>query len=303
MTPDPWTLYWQTDRLDSVDAIRSAGDADAIRAYWAELALSMIPGASVLDLATGNGTVPSALLSANAELQVTGVDQADIDPMRFLSSPGELAAADFQSNTDICSLPFDDSVFDAVTSQFGIEYAPANAAFGEAVRVLATGGELRLLMHHAASGIVEPAAIRQREMEALLADEGVLQILRALVKGQATEADLEAAGQAFVASEVTPTPGIGGQIFQGVNGVIEFLQNHDRRAGAELCETMLLRLTADSARLRQLQNAALTQQDFEETVTRLEAAGVSTAEAAALHANVNGDDAFVFGWRYSGNKT
>ena len=203
---------------------------------------------------------------------------------------------------DICSLPFDDGAFDVVTSQYGIEYAPADNAFAEAVRVLAGGGELGLLMHHEDSEIVVPASIRRREMEALLADDGVLQKLRAVVNGQGTEAELEAAGQTFIESGVTPTQGISGQIFQGINSVIENLRKGERRAGAELCETMLLRLTADNERLRLLQEAALSQRDFDDIVERLEAAGVKASKACSLCANSGSDDEFIIGWQYRGKK-
>ena len=299
---DPWTLYWQSDRLDSADAIESADDASALGAFWTELAAGLNVGATLLDLATGNGTVPLAVLTANADLQVTGVDKADIDPLRFLSAPGALESVDFRGGIDICSLPFDDGTFDAVTSQFGIEYAPLDSALAEAVRVLAGGGELRLLMHHSDSEIVAPASIRRREMEALLVEDGVLQKLKAFVSGELSEEELEAAGQAYIASDQIRSKGISGQIFLGVETVIAMLRRGERRSGVELCATMLLRLGADNERLRMLQEAALGKSDFEDIVARLETAGVKAITADALHVNAGSDDEFIIGWQYCGRK-
>lgn len=299
---DPWSLYWQADRLDSADAVQSTTDYAPIKAWWRELALRLENKAGVLDLATGNGTVPASLLDANAELNITAVDRADIDPLRYLADPGALTSVGFQGQIDICSLPFDDESFDAVTSQFGIEYAPHKPAVVEAARVLKQGGQLQFLLHCDDSEIVQPARRRRAEMNALLTDGSVLPCLRSFVAGERDAAELEAVGKARLESEGDHTQGITGQIYTGVNQVVGFMQQGDRRAAAELCETMVLRLTADRDRLLALEAAAMDEAGFEAFVGRIEAAGVSVDVASALCANDGADDEFKIGWKCRGSK-
>lgn len=299
---EPWSLYWQADRLDSAEANQSADDAAAIHAYWHDLAAATHPGGTVIDLATGNGTVPAALLRVNPDLVVTGVDMANIDPVRFLSAPGTLASVDFHGGTDICSLPFDDGSFDVATSQFGIEYAPLQQAIPEAVRVIVKGGVVQLLMHRASSEIVAPAATRRLEMDALLADDGVLQRLAMFVGVETPADDLEAAGAAHLASNVVRTAGITGQIFEGINQVISLVTAGNRQGARELCATMQMRLAADRDRLQSLEDCALDRPGFDAVIKLLEDNGVSTEDAGELHAGAGSDDDFIIGWQYRGRK-
>ena len=299
---DPWTLYWQSDRLDSAEAVRSADDAAAIHAFWRSLAVATHAGGTVVDLATGNGTVPAALLGENPDLVITGVDMADIDPVRFLSTPGALASVDFRGGIDICSLPFDDGSFNAATSQFGIEYTPLEQTIPEAVRVIVRGGIVQLLMHRESSEIVAPAATRRFEMDALLADDGVLQKLAVYVADDTPADDLEAAGEAHLASDVARTPGISGQIFEGINQVINLVTTSNRQGARELCATMQMRLAADRDRLQFLEDCALDKPGFDEVIKLLEANGLGTEAAGELHAGAGTEDDFVIGWQYRGRK-
>jgi ubiquinone/menaquinone biosynthesis C-methylase UbiE len=299
---EPWSLYWQADRLDSAEANHSADDAAAMHMFWRNLAAATPAGGTVIDLATGNGTVPAALLGENPELVITGVDMADIDPVRFLSAPGALASVDFHGGTDIRSLPFDDGSFDVATSQFGIEYTPLQQTIPEAVRVVAKGGVMQLLMHRASSEIVAPAATRRFEMDALLADDGVLQKLAVFVADDTPADDLEAAGEAHLASDVIRTAGITGQIFEGINQAIHLVTTGNRQGARELCATMQMRLAADRDRLQFLEDCALDKPGFDAVVTLLEANGVSTEAAGELRAGAGTEDDFIIGWQYCGRK-
>lgn len=299
---EPWTLYWQADRLDSAEAMHSADDAATIHAFWRSLAAATHAGGTVLDLATGNGTVPAALLNENPDLVITGVDKADIDPARFLSEPGALASVDFRGSVDICSLPFDDDGFDVVTSQFGIEYTPLQQTIPEAVRVIVAGGVVQLLMHRASSEIVAPAATRRFEMDALLADDGVLQKLAVFVADDTPADDLEATGEAHLASDVARTSGITGQIFEGINQAIHLVTTSNRQGARELCATMQMRLAADRDRLQFLEDCALDKPGFDAIIKQLEANGLDTEVAGELHAGAGTADDFVIGWQYRGRK-
>ena len=300
---DPWSLYWQSDCLDSCVVTKSKEDSLAIAAFWEQLAMQLENGAQVLDLATGNGTVPAALLNANDSLKVTGVDRASIDPLRYLSKPGVLDKVQFRADIDICDLPFDDALFDAVTSQFGLEYAPLDQGIPELMRVAGRGSRIQLVMHHADSEIVGPARLKRDEMETLLADGGVVPTLRAFLDGEQSNEALEAAGQAHLSSAVRRTTPVSGQIFEGVKRVITSVNRGDMPAANELCDGMTMRLTADRDRLRQLDNAALDAERFQAAVKMLEDSGARTGVATTLCSNDTGDDDHLIGWQYCGVKS
>lgn len=164
-----WSQYWQYDRIASCfdDAGRSnyAGEiADGWRAFFADLPA----GACILDLCTGNGA--AALLAAEDKraARIVAVDQADIDPPAFVSRHAELyARIQFAGGTDVEALPFGDGGFDAVVSQYGIEYSDLSRSLPEAVRMVAPGGRLRFVLH-AADGVVA------RDAKAVIGDADLL---------------------------------------------------------------------------------------------------------------------------------
>jgi SAM-dependent methyltransferase len=108
----------------------------------------------VLDIATGNGAIAILAVEAGEQLQVTGTDLARVEPAAFVSrGRDKLERVRFLANTPAEDLPLEDGSFDAVTSQYGIEYSDMERSVPEAVRVLAPDGRLRFACH-AAEGSV-----------------------------------------------------------------------------------------------------------------------------------------------------
>jgi len=301
-TSDPWSIYWQADNPDSCVTSWSSRDTETISQLWQDFAAGLDAGARVLDLATGNGSVPLALLQGNDSLRITAVDKADIDPQQFLSSPGPLMAVDFVGETDLCSLPYDAGSFDAVTSQFGIEYAPLTEAIDAAASVLKSGGRVIFFMHNADSDVVKPARVKLREMTNLLQPKGLVPCLVTFVGGDTDAGELEAAGQRHLESDSGRSSQITGQIFEGVNRVIQRWQDNDKKGAAELAVVMAMRLQADHDRLSQLNDAALTEEQMQSFREQVERAGiiVNVLQPLLIHQGTN-DEALI-GWELRGEK-
>jgi SAM-dependent methyltransferase len=107
-------------------------------------ALKSVPAPLVLDVGTGTGRLPGALLEQPSfRGQVIGVDASQ----RMLrGAAARLDGQDHRSTLiwrDARHLPFSDGVFDAVTCLEMLEFTPSpRAQLAEAVRVLRPGGVL-----------------------------------------------------------------------------------------------------------------------------------------------------------------
>jgi SAM-dependent methyltransferase len=150
-----WDRFWKYDRLASFGTGPAlANYGPAIAAGWRTFFQSLPTGAKVLDIATGNGALAVIAVQANKSFSVTGVDLADVKPAAFVSqAKRELKRIRFLARTPAEELPLPDTGFDAVVSQYGIEYSNMSRSVPEAVRVLAPAGRLRFACH-AAEGTV-----------------------------------------------------------------------------------------------------------------------------------------------------
>jgi len=150
-----WDRFWSYDRLSSFGTGTGAGNyGEHIAAGWRNFFANLPSGARVLDLCTGNGAIAVMAVEAGDQLQVTGADLAAVRPAAFVSeSKGALGKIRFLAGTPAEQLPLEDGSFDAIVSQYGIEYSNMERSVAEAVRVLAPGGKLRFATH-AAEGSV-----------------------------------------------------------------------------------------------------------------------------------------------------
>ncbi len=105
--------------------------------------LSVRPGERVLDVATGTGEV--ALRAARLGARVSGLDLAPalLEQAGAKAERESLAVEWIEGNAE--ALPYDDGSFDAVSSCFGVIFAPdAERAARELGRVCRSGGRLGL---------------------------------------------------------------------------------------------------------------------------------------------------------------
>ena len=98
-------------------------------------------GAALLDVACGTGVV--AITAARLGARVTALDLTP-ELLAVARENGRVAGTDVEWHEgEVEELPFPDSTFDVVTSQFGHMFAPrAAVAAGEMLRVLKPGGTI-----------------------------------------------------------------------------------------------------------------------------------------------------------------
>ncbi len=168
---DPaWDSFWRYDRLSSFHAAPGAPNygppvADGWRAFFADLP----DGARILDLATGNGAIAVLAVEAGRNFAVTGADLAAVEPTAFVTrNRAELEKIHFLAGTPAEALPLPGASFDAIVSQYGVEYSDLDRSLPEAVRLLAPAGRLRFACHATEGSIARDTATSIADADFLL---------------------------------------------------------------------------------------------------------------------------------------
>ena len=154
-----WDRYWADGRLAACSGDQGQHYFPIIQTLWREFFSALFNQAAVLDLATGNGAVLDLARQRAEQLdiavQLHGVDQARIGPGSLLARSKDSGInIEMHGESRIEQLPFTESSFDFVSSQFGIEYSNLDLTVPEVARVIKPGGLLMLIVHRSDSGIL-----------------------------------------------------------------------------------------------------------------------------------------------------
>ncbi len=180
-----WDTYWDTARQQSFDLEGKPNALTALGQYWSSVAQSLPPqNASVLDLGCGHCAASLALLASGAKAAITAVDEANIDPSRYLPEKAEwFSRMTIRPRVQMEELPFEDASFDAVISQFGIEFGPLPKTATEIARVLKPGGFLAALVLPYNSEAVQEARRALKQCRYLLAESKLFESAVTMVSG------------------------------------------------------------------------------------------------------------------------
>jgi SAM-dependent methyltransferase len=185
MNTPQWDRFWRYDRLSSFGTgVAGANYAGETAATWRSFFADLPDGARIVDLCTGNGAIAVLAVELAREVgksfTVCGVDAADIRPLNFVTTrPGVIDAIEFRGRVPVEHLPFGDGSFDAVVSQFGIEYSDMDLSLAEAMRVTSDTGRLRLAMHAAEGAVVRDTRQSIADADYLLDQEGLIDLAAA----------------------------------------------------------------------------------------------------------------------------
>ncbi len=168
-----WTYDWVARHYDAIKQF-APGDEDWFVAapLWRRLAGVERP--LLLDVATGTGRVPQALV--RNRFAVAGGQIVGLDLSWEMLKQARAKLRDYSDRVslvwqDAGRLPFDDGAFDAVTCLEAVEFLPSpREALAEMVRVLAPGGLLMVTNRVGRAALLLPGRTFSRA--AFPADDG-----------------------------------------------------------------------------------------------------------------------------------
>lgn len=296
-----WSRHWSTGAAHSCAGSFGATYGGAIAQAWSAVLGHTPPGTRVLDIATGSGALPRLLLQLQPALDVSidAVDLANVAPEWARRLPPQRATrVRFHAGITAESLPFPDACFGLVVSQYGLEYADLDRAVPEMLRVLAPGGRVALVLHHAASRPVTLAAVEMAHIDGLRADDGLLTAARAMLAPMARAATAEGraslaqdadadvirarfnAAQSALSARARAAPDGADVLGEVQDGVAQLLgvAMQQGQAAAQAAWSALDQGLADARwRLQELRDCALDDEAAQALCTALQAQGLQTS--------------------------
>ncbi|RXE96469.1 class I SAM-dependent methyltransferase [Pseudoalteromonas phenolica] len=145
-----WSEYWSQGYITSFGEAFKMNYQGEIKFLWQGFSRTLDKHSKVLDVGTGNGAVIE-LIQAVSEHECVGIDLAKINNEVTKQINGH-----FISHVSAEKMPFKNEEFDAVISQFALEYSDVDLSLSETHRILKPEGKLHLVCHHKSSIIVKP---------------------------------------------------------------------------------------------------------------------------------------------------
>lgn len=277
-TDKGWSDYWQRDGAGGEVFVNARGEGNpALRAYWLAVFEALPAAAKVVDLASGAGSI-YAHLGNDHGLQLHAADIAE-EALATLEEriPGV--------RTFVCGaddLPFDDGSFDLVVSQFGVEYAGADA-FAEAARIVAPGGRLAALVH-VKGGYIDAGNQEQLDEAIVTRDCGFIEHATELTHAvySNSKARLATAEQAMmpaieavVGAMKRRKQGIHSYLYFGFRKLYENRKAYDKTDITGWLEGMNKELEINIDRLSRMTQAAMSEKDVDSIREHLQNAGLA----------------------------
>jgi SAM-dependent methyltransferase len=315
-----WSVFWQSDQLQSCLPDNSAAGKESLQGTWRSFFEALPAAAQVLDLGTGNGGLATQAVAVSKSratpFLIHGIDLADIEPERFVSSAEDLLTeVKFHPRTSMEELPFKDAAFDAVVSQYAIEYSNTDMSSAEVLRVLKAGGVFRFLVHADDGVLKDRCRLQTRQAEQILSSDLFAAsdtLLHRLVEAETsrTDAAIAAAEQAIAATKVIfddlelrfssdDDRSLVDKLFAAIRTLPGMRRSHTIESLLAMNESARELLLAQSKRLKAMQNAALDGAAAAAIVQSLQTLGATDVQ---LEPATTGIDADCVGHWLSGRK-
>lgn len=310
MSVEHWENYFRGGQLATCPTGPDGGYDLELAEAWRGFLEPLVPGAVIVDVATGNGAVLAIAADLSRQLgrnwALHGCDLARIDPVRDVrDGPDRFAGVQFHPGVATESLPFADGSVDAVCGQYALEYSDHAAALREVARVLKPGGRAQFVLHHAESKLMVNARASLAECEQVLVAWSVFPRLRQVLSMGAEDAvqrqvaleDLQRLVRQLKEAVVAPDAPGGGLIIRATLDAVQQLLEMRSRWPASAVVPEVARaekeVTASQLRLLDLLERASDEARLQATIDSALPCGLScVARGTQFHAETN-----LVGWR------
>jgi len=294
---NPWSTYWASGALHSCAGSYDQNYSGALGQLWIGFFQSLPTDARILDLACGNGPLAQLMLSStpDSKQHCTCIDQADLDPQWIAALPeAQRTRIQFRPRTSMEQLSAADGPFDAVISQYGIEYGNWMLITEHLPSFLKPKGRIQFVCHAATSAIVSAGEAEGEHLDWALKPLGLVETakamlpLMALAKTDAGRTTLATSNSAHeirsrydqLLSEANnrvlrlPVGDVLGEIDQHCTNAFKIALNEDLNGAQHQLEALHNQLIASRARLAQLSAAALSEERIKEIAAAFHARGI-----------------------------
>ncbi|WP_137221624.1 class I SAM-dependent methyltransferase [Shewanella sp. MEBiC00475] len=177
-----WSEYWQQGHTTSFGEALPGNYQGVLKNVWQPIFNNLVENFMVIDVGTGNGSLPlllcEELSTSGVTGQVIGVDLAEVNLVNINSQNSNNIDISLMSNTRSEQLPFEANSVDLYISQFGFEYSSVEKSLNEASRVLKDDGQFVIVFHHNRSMILN----RNRRILALIEKKEVNLLINCLAR-------------------------------------------------------------------------------------------------------------------------
>jgi len=297
-----WHSYWDEASSGGEVFVGQNGQAHPdIAKWWSENFTNLPAGCKIVDLASGAGSVFKHVpVHDEAQLFAADVSSEALTLLqkRFPSASTQQCSAD--------RTPYRDQAFDWVVSQFGVEYA-GDGAFIEAVRILARGGQLRILCH-IRDGYIDARNQAHLKQAQVITSSDFIPYARGLFEsiniGKQKQIDIsaakfQAAEQQLAGACKTLPEGIHLHLYQGFRQMFENRQQYAVTDVTAWLDAMQADVDRNIHRLTHMCAAASSASEIAALTDRMRAAGCAEISYETLQ--IAGHDAPI-AWAVSASK-
>lgn len=292
-----WDRYWHGMKDSGGFGIGGASHP-RLDEFWREFFLSLRTESKpkkIIDIGSGDGAVLATAID------VLGVETSDVTCLDISQHAVEMLLGRFPAIDGVVAnalrIPLASESFNIVTSQFGVEYAGV-AAFDEAIRLVAPGGQLALLVHHRTSALYKECSASLDAVERLKASEF---IARSIVMFEAGFATLQGADRGpydAAAQNLLPAfrelervmqhygAHVAGdtllRLYEDVDNIHQHMERYDPAEILLWLARLDSELDAYTGIMGSMRDAALSEQQFLAVCDAVEDAGMSLQQALPL---------------------
>lgn len=296
-----WDSYWQGTY--NASAHKDGGPQDvALELFWSELLSELISTTQqnicLLDVACGNGAVTGIALKVANQKKIKLISHCTDYSLSAVQSVQKKYPSVRGVSSDAKHLPFQPASFDAVVTQFGIEYAGTDA-FSECAELVSPSGIFAAIVH-LKDGAIYKECQESLDVSQKIAEIRVLELAKVAFKAAFDVLEGEISQDIFIQADKNFAPAVnkmksilvekgkdvaGGTVyglFNDLGHMYSDIESYHANDVFEWIDKMVFELEAYSGRMSSMLNAAIDEQELQKIIELVANKGMSVSRKGQL---------------------